>query len=83
MSGDTEDIPEMRALKDIDVAFLSMNLPFTMSVADAADAVREFRPRVVYPYHFRNQDGSFSDLERFKELVGREGGVEVRIRDWY
>ncbi|MFT5406966.1 MAG: L-ascorbate metabolism protein UlaG (beta-lactamase superfamily) [Verrucomicrobiales bacterium] len=83
MSGDTEDIPEMRALENIDVAFLSMNLPFTMSIDQAADAVREFRPRVVYPYHFRNQNGTFSDLEKFKELVGREGSVEVRIRDWY
>ncbi len=83
MSGDTEDTPEMRALENIDVAFLSMNLPFTMSIDQAASAVRAFRPRAVYPYHFRNQDGTFSDLEAFKGLVGRDSGVEVRIRNWY
>ena len=78
LSGDTEDIPEMRALKRIDVAFLCMNLPYTMSVEQAASAVREFRPKIVYPYHCRG-----SDLEKFKKLVGDDAGVEVRLRDWY
>ena len=78
LSGDTEDIPEMRGLKDIAVAFLCMNLPYTMAVEQAADAVRAFKPKVVYPYHCRG-----SDLEQFKKLVGPDGGVEVRIRDWY
>ncbi len=78
LSGDTEDTPEMRALKNIDVAFLCMNLPYTMDVQHAAAAVREFRPKVVYPYHCRG-----SDLEKFKTLVGSDAGVEVRIRDWY
>jgi L-ascorbate metabolism protein UlaG (beta-lactamase superfamily) len=78
LSGDTEDIPEMRALKDIAVAFVCMNLPYTMTVEQAADAVRAFQPKVVYPYHCRG-----SDLEQFKKLVGPDGGVEVRIRDWY
>ena len=78
LSGDTEGTPEMLALKDIDVAFLCMNLPYTMTVEQAADAVREFKPKVVYPYHCRG-----SDLEKFKTLVGREAGVEVRIREWY
>jgi L-ascorbate metabolism protein UlaG (beta-lactamase superfamily) len=78
LSGDTEDIPEMRALKDIDVAFLSMNLPYTMTVEQAASAVREFKPKIVYPYHSRG-----SDLEKFKKLVGDDAGVEVRLRDWY
>ena len=78
VSGDTEDVPEMRALKDIDVAFLCMNLPFTMTVEQAAGAVRAFRPKVVYPYHCRG-----SDLEKFRQLVGTEPGVEVRLRDWY
>jgi len=78
ISGDTEDIPEMRALRNIDVAFLCMNLPYTMTVEQAADAVRAFRPRIVYPYHCRG-----SDLEKFKQLVGDQAGVEVRIRDWY
>jgi len=78
LSGDTEDIPEMRALKNIDVAFLCMNLPYTMTVDQAAKAVREFRPKIVYPYHCRG-----SDLEQFKKLVGGDAGVEVRIREWY
>jgi len=83
MSGDTEDVAEMRALADIDVAFVAMNLPYTMSIIDAASAVREFRPGVIYPYHFRNQDGTFSDLAGFKNMVGTDVGVEVRVRDWY
>ncbi|MHC1766971.1 MAG: MBL fold metallo-hydrolase [Verrucomicrobiia bacterium] len=78
ISGDTEDIPEMRALKDIDVAFLCMNLPYTMTVEQAASAVREFKPKIVYPYHSRG-----SDLEKFKQLVGTDSGVEVRLRKWY
>jgi len=83
MSGDTGDIAEMRALTNIDVAFLAMNLPYTMNINDAADAVREFRPKVVYPYHFRNQSGTFADLTGFTALVGADLGVEVRMRDWY
>jgi L-ascorbate metabolism protein UlaG (beta-lactamase superfamily) len=78
LSGDTEDIPEMRALKNIDVAFLCMNLPYTMTVDQAAAAVREFKPKIVYPYHYRG-----SDLEQFKKLVGNEAGIDVRLRDWY
>lgn len=78
LSGDTEDIPEMRALKNIDVAFVCMNLPYTMTVEQAASAVNEFRPRIVYPYHCRG-----SDLEKFKSLVKPDAGVEVRLRDWY
>jgi L-ascorbate metabolism protein UlaG (beta-lactamase superfamily) len=78
LSGDTEDIPEMRALKNIDVAFLCMNLPYTMTVDQAAGAVREFRPKIVYPYHCRG-----SDLEKFKKLVGDDLGIDVRLRDWY
>src|SRR3984957_7840704 len=72
LSGDTEDIPEMEALKNIDVAFVCMNLPYTMTVEQAARAVRAFKPRVVYPYHYRG-----SDLNKFKELVGTDAGVEV------
>jgi len=66
VAGDTEDIPEMRALKDIDMAFVCMNLPFTMDINQAASAVREFRPKVVYPYHY-----SSSDVNRFKQIVGQ------------
>jgi L-ascorbate metabolism protein UlaG (beta-lactamase superfamily) len=78
IAGDTEDIPEMRQLRDIDVAFVPMNLPFTMTVQQAADAVREFKPKAVYPYHSRN-----SDVEEFSRLVGTDVGVEVRLRTWY
>lgn len=78
ISGDTEDTPEMRALRNIHVAFLCMNLPYTMTVDQAAAAVRAFRPKIVYPYHYRG-----SDLEKFKELVGTDAGVDVRLRDWY
>ena len=76
-SGDTENIPEMRALKNIDVAFVCMNLPYTMPPDEAADAVLAFHPKIVIPYHFRE-----SDLSVFqKKLAG--SGIEVRILDWY
>ena len=78
ISGDTEDIPEMRQLEDIDVAFVCMNLPYTMTVEQAASAVREFKPKVVFPYHSRG-----SDLEKFEGLVGQDTPVEVRLVDWY
>jgi L-ascorbate metabolism protein UlaG (beta-lactamase superfamily) len=81
-SGDTEDIIEMRTLQNIDYAFVCMNLPYTMTVEQAADAVLEFRPKVVYPYHYRGQDG-FSDVEKFKELVSKNPRIEVRLRNWY
>ena len=64
ISGDTEDIKEMRTLEDIDYAFICMNLPYTMTVEQAASAVLEMKPRVVIPYHYRGKDG-FSDLEKF------------------
>jgi L-ascorbate metabolism protein UlaG (beta-lactamase superfamily) len=76
LSGDTEGTPEMSALKNIDVAFLCMNLPYTMDVAAAAKAVKAFRPKVVYPYHSRGQDTA-----KFKALVG--DAAEVRLRNWY
>jgi L-ascorbate metabolism protein UlaG (beta-lactamase superfamily) len=76
ISGDTEDIPEMRGLKNIDIAFLCMNLPDTMTVDQAASAVKAFKPKIVYPYHYRG-----SDLKKFQELVGDSS--EVRVRDWY
>jgi len=83
ISGDTEDIPEMRSLKNIDVAFVCMNLPFTMSVEQAADAVLEFKPKIVYPYHYRGQ-GGFSDTQKFKTLVNSgDVSIDVRLKDWY
>jgi L-ascorbate metabolism protein UlaG (beta-lactamase superfamily) len=83
MTGDTGDIAEMRALPNIDVAFVCMNTPFTMNLTQAVSAVREFRPKIIYPYHFRNSDGSLTDLNSFKRQVGTDGGVEVRVRKWY
>src|SRR5690606_1703386 len=83
VSGDTEDIPEMRELEDIDVAFVCMNLPYTMDVERAADAVVDMEPRIVYPYHYRGQEG-FSDVNRFEQLVRAENeDIEVRRLDWY
>lgn len=83
ISGDTADIPEMRMLKNIDVAFVCMNLPFTMDYETAADAVLDFKPSIVYPYHFRGKDG-FSDVESFKALVFEKNPlIEVRLRIWY
>lgn len=83
ISGDTEDIPEMRKLKDIDVAFICMNLPYTMDINQAASAVLEFRPRIVYPYHYRGQNG-FSDVNAFKKLVNdADKKIDVRLINWY
>jgi len=76
-SADTEGVPEMRALKNIDVAFVCMNLPYTMPPEEAADAVLAFHPKVVIPYHYRG-----SDLNVFKQRLAGSG-IEVRLLDWY
>jgi L-ascorbate metabolism protein UlaG (beta-lactamase superfamily) len=77
ISGDTEGIPEMRALKNIDVAFVCMNLPYTMPPDEAADAVKAFHPKIVIPYHFHG-----SDLTVFENAL-KGSGIEVRVLDWY
>jgi len=82
ISGDTEDIPEMRNLKNIDYAFVCMNLPYTMTVEQAASAVLAFKPKVVFPYHYRGT-GGFSDVGKFKELVAADPSIEVRLLNWY
>ncbi|MDQ2656410.1 MAG: MBL fold metallo-hydrolase [Bacteroidota bacterium] len=83
ISGDTSGIPEMRALKGIDIAFVCMNLPYTMDVEEAAQAVLDFKPKIVYPYHYRGQNG-LSDTEAFKDLVNEKNkNIDVRLRDWY
>jgi L-ascorbate metabolism protein UlaG (beta-lactamase superfamily) len=83
ISGDTEDIPEMRNLRNIDVAFICMNLPFTMDIYQAADVVLEFQPKVVYPYHYRGTDG-LSNIMEFKNIVNSKNReIEVRLVDWY
>ncbi|WP_299241904.1 MBL fold metallo-hydrolase [uncultured Aquimarina sp.] len=82
-SGDTEDIPEMRALKNIDKAFVCMNLPYTMTVESAADAVLEFKPKQVYPYHYRGSDG-LSNIIKFRETVNKGNSeIEVIQLNWY
>ncbi|UII76023.1 MBL fold metallo-hydrolase [Flagellimonas sp. HMM57] len=82
-SGDTEDIPEMRALKNIDNAFVCMNLPYTMTVENAANAVLEFKPKEVYPYHYRGRP-NVSDVKKFKMLINQENQhIKVIQLDWY
>lgn len=82
-SGDTEDIPEMRALQDIDKAFVCMNLPYTMTVEKAAEAVLEFKPKQVYPYHYRGRP-DVSDVAKFKELItSANSDIQVVQLDWY
>jgi len=76
IAGDTEDIPEMRALQNIDVAFIPFNLPYTMTPQQAASAVQAFKPKVVYPYHF-----GMSDVNAFRTQVGTAS--EVRMLKWY
>lgn len=83
ISGDTEDIPEMRTLKDIYLAFVCMNLPYTMTIEQAADAVLSFKPNIVYPYHYRGQNGK-SDISAFKQLVNsKDKSIRILVRDWY
>lgn len=83
LSGDTEDIPEMRQLKNIDVAFVCMNLPYTMTVESAASAVLDFKPKKVYPYHYRGTDG-MSDVDKFKSIVNNANqDITVVQLDWY
>jgi L-ascorbate metabolism protein UlaG (beta-lactamase superfamily) len=76
IAGDTEDIPEIKSLKDITIAFLPMNQPYTMTPEQVAEAARAFRPKVSYPYHY-----SDTDPERLKVLLKNEPDIEVRIRD--
>ena len=77
ISGDTDDSPEMRALTGIDVAFLCMDGVYTMNMTKAASAARQFRPKVIFPYHYNTQNPA-----TFKQLVGTDLGLEVRLRKW-
>lgn len=81
VSGDTEDTPEMRALENIDLAFVCMNLPFTMDANAAASAVSEFKPTYVYPYHYRGRDNGTQDPAEFANMVAE--GIEVKLGGWY
>jgi L-ascorbate metabolism protein UlaG (beta-lactamase superfamily) len=75
VAGDTENTREMKSLKRIDVAFLPMNLPYTMTPEMVADAALAFRPKVLYPYHFGD-----SDTQRIQDLLASAKDIEVRIR---
>jgi len=75
IAGDTENIPEMKALQHIDIAFLPMNLPYTMTPEMVADAARLFRPKVLYPYHYSNTDTSIIGT-----LLKEEKDIQVIIK---
>jgi L-ascorbate metabolism protein UlaG (beta-lactamase superfamily) len=75
IAGDTENIPEMKNLKNIDIAFLPMNLPYTMTPEMVADAARAIRPRILYPYHYGE-----TDPNELVNLLKGEQGIEFRIR---
>jgi L-ascorbate metabolism protein UlaG (beta-lactamase superfamily) len=83
ISGDTGAQPELRALENIDIAFVCMNTPFTMTPADAVSLVRDMKPKIVYPYHYRNQDGTTGNAITFKNLMSTDFSIEVRLRKWY
>jgi L-ascorbate metabolism protein UlaG (beta-lactamase superfamily) len=76
IAGDTESVPEIKALKDIDIAFLPMNLPFTMTPDQVADTAKAMKPKFLYPYHFGE-----TDTNELVRLLGNEKDIEVRIRD--
>jgi len=75
IAGDTENIPEMKDLHDIAIAFLPMNLPYTMTPEMVAEAAKVIRPRILYPYHYGN-----TDVSKLEDLLKPEKGIEVRIR---
>jgi L-ascorbate metabolism protein UlaG (beta-lactamase superfamily) len=75
IAGDTENTPEMKALKDIDIAFLPMNLPYTMTPLMVADAAKAFKPKILYPYHYGD-----TNTEEIVKLL-KDSGIEVRIRN--
>lgn len=76
VAGDTENTPEMKALRNIDVAFLPMNLPYTMTPEMVADAAKAFKPKILYPYHYGNTDTS-----RLIALLKDTPKIEVQIRN--
>jgi L-ascorbate metabolism protein UlaG (beta-lactamase superfamily) len=75
IAGDTENVPEMKRLKGIDIAFLPMNLPYTMTPEMVADAAKAFAPKILYPYHYGKTDPT-----KLVDLLKDTKGIEVRIR---
>lgn len=84
-SGDTECVPEIKALTNIDVAFITMNLPYTMPPQEAADCVKAFKPRVVYAYHYRGMGGPTPEQNQQAFVAAMKGtaGIEVRTPNFY
>jgi L-ascorbate metabolism protein UlaG (beta-lactamase superfamily) len=84
-TGDTECTPEIKALTGIDVAFVTMNLPFTMPPQEAADCVKAFKPKVVYPYHYRQQGLEPADKNQQDFVAAMKGasGIEVKAANFY
>lgn len=84
-TGDTECTPELKAVTKIDVAFIVMNLPFTMTPQEAADCVKAFKPRIVYPYHYREQKIEPANKNQTDFVAAMKGaaGIEVRAREFY
>ena len=77
VAGDTENTPEMKALKDIDIAFLPMNLPYTMTPEMVADAAEAFKPKILYPYHFGKTDtGRLVALLKDRNNTGQAANFE-------
>src|SRR6185503_19744179 len=84
-AGDTECVPEIKALANIDVAFVPMNLPYTMPPTEAADCVKAFKPKIVYPYHYRGMGGPTPEQNQQAFVAAMKGtaGVEVRTPNFY
>ena len=76
VAGDTENIPEMKGLQDIDIAFLPMNLPYTMTPEMVAAAAKTIQPKILYPYHY-----SDTDTSKIVDLLSEQPVIEVRIRE--
>lgn len=83
IAGDTGATPEMKSLKNIDVAFVPMNPPYTMTIEEAAEGVLAFKPKFVYPYHYRGPDG-LQDVTKFKQLVeSKDSNIHVELVNFY
>lgn len=75
VAGDTENVPEMKNLSGVDIAFVPMNLPYTMTPEMAADAVNMLNPKIFYPYHFGN-----TNVNELLELLKDKKDMEIRVR---
>jgi L-ascorbate metabolism protein UlaG (beta-lactamase superfamily) len=83
-AGDTECVPEMKALKNIDIAFVPMNLPYTMTPQEAADCVKAFKPKIVYPYHYQGMGATpEQNQQAFVAAMKGTAGIEVRTPNFY